>query len=137
MTKHRFIPDSCVGCTFLTNTGEYGRCKKHDYYISLLYGYSQDNFRGTRRLCPDKVVDIKDSWLWLQLYRKGLEKEEIPIGDSDSNGTVKDKVLVRASWLIMKIAYVADWSIKKYDERMAKRRLLYNVKQAVNHYIQS
>jgi hypothetical protein len=130
------IPDSCKECRFVTETrrngGEHSRCTRLDLYLSTIFGKYGDgsNFKGTKKPCPytQTLVQIKDTWLWLRMYKKGIEKEEIQIAD-------KEKALVRANWLVMRIAYVADWAIKKYDERMAKRRLAYNIRQAVDRFV--
>ncbi len=133
ITDFNSLPDPCKNCMYRVDKSKsfgnhtYDECShpangKNTYIDRLL--------RHLTESCPHSCIltVIKNNWLWLRMYNKGLEKAYVQITD-------KEKALVRANWFVMKIAYIADWVIKKQDERMTKRKLLYNVKQAVNQFI--
>jgi hypothetical protein len=133
ITDFNSLPDPCKNCVYRVDKSKsfgnhtFDECSHHtndNKYLYCLFTY-----RSTES-CPHSCIltVIKNNWLWLRMYNKGLEKAYVRITD-------KEKALVRANWFVMKIAYIADWVIKKQDERMAKRKLLYNVKQAVNQFI--
>ena len=133
------VPDSCKACTWAVDTkrsgGEFAKCtypKNKGYYLSTLHAGGLNNFQGTRNPCPfsERIIKIVNTRLWIRMYRKGIEKEFIPL---DAVG--KEKALVRANWLVMKIAYTADWFIKRYDKKMEQRRLAYRIRQSINSYI--
>ena len=127
------LPETCRGCLYHKdksskhNGHSFDKCIKHAGYLDVLHKYRFD-----KKGCPDstRLTKIKDTWLWLRMYRKGIEKEYIPL---DAEG--KEKALVRANWFVMRIAYTADWFIKRYDKRMEQRRLAYRIRQSINNYI--
>jgi hypothetical protein len=129
ITDFNSLPDPCKNCMYRVDTSKSLGNHRDDKCSHPANDYRYIEYLHTES-CPHSCIltVIKNNWLWLRMYNKGLEKAYVRITD-------KEKALVRANWFVMKIAHIADWVIKKQDERMAKRKLLYNVKQAVNQFI--
>jgi hypothetical protein len=128
--KCRWLADYSIKEPYYAKCSHPGNDK---FYISTLFDYYDGRYgKKMGKVCPysEKLIELKDTRLWLRMYKKGIEKEEIPLDTIN-----KEKALVRANWLIMKIAHVADWFIKRYDERMANRRQAYIIRQAVDRFI--
>ena len=130
ITDFNSLPDPCKNCMYRVDKSKSFRNHTYDKCGHPASDNSYIEYLFIEESCPHSCIltVIKNTWLWLRMYNKGLEKAYVRITD-------KEKALVRANWFVMKIAYIADWVIKKQDERMAKRKLLYNVKQAVNQFI--